>query len=244
MSSATQRFTVAGTAAVIRFNWPKYVAVVILVAAAIAATLAGLPRPLTAVLWLAGGTGLVWTASSVGATWWIYDHRRVYDRVGEGLGRVGDWASVHVGFDDATSRLASIVGQDPVAVIELSMHASPSLRRARATQSHATDSGAPTTLPVATSTLDSVFVTFAAHEIRDRAAQGELFGELRRVLRPDGRLIVTEHLRDIANVAVYGPGAFHFQPAGTWIDRAAEAGFELASDVSITPFVHRMLWNR
>ncbi|MEZ5164943.1 MAG: hypothetical protein R2695_00080, partial [Acidimicrobiales bacterium] len=68
--------------------------------------------------------------------------------------------------------------------------------------------------------------------------------ELRRVLRPDGRLIVTEHLRDIANVAVYGPGAFHFQPAGTWIDRAAEAGFELASDVSITPFVHRMLWNR
>ena len=82
-----------------------------------------------------------------------------------------------------------------------------------------------------TSTLDSVFVTFAAHEIRDRAAQRELFGELRRVLRPDGRLIVTEHLRDIANVAVYGPGAFHFQPAGTWIDRAvmfsAVAGFSV-----------------
>ena len=98
-------------------------------------------------------------------------------------------------------------------------------------------------LPVATASLDSIFVTFAAHEVRARRDQRALFGELRRAPprwppRRDRAPPGPRHF------AVYGPGAFHFQPAGTWIDRAAEAGFAMDGDRSITPFVHRMVWRR
>jgi hypothetical protein len=239
---ATRSVTIAGTAKVVRFNWPKYAAVLGIVATASVATMFGLPLLFRTALWLVGGVGSIWTVTSLLATWWIYDRRRVYDRVGVGLGPVGDWASVHAGFDDATPHVAAAVGTSPRRVVELSTHASPSLRRARS-EGTAT-SAAVDAVPLASSSLDSVFVTFAAHEIRDPKDQRALFGELHRSLRIDGRLVLTEHLRDPANLAVFGPGAFHFQPAATWVDRAREAGFDLESDGSITPFVRRMVWRR
>jgi SAM-dependent methyltransferase len=239
--------TVAGTVTVVRFNWPKYAAVAALLAGAAAARRAGAPPVVGAALGLSGALGLVWSVTSLVATWWVYDHRRVYDRLALGLGDAGAWASVHAGFDEATPRLVRALRSEPVAVVELSVPARPSLRRARAGGRAAPAGARPATtgaLPLASSSLDSVFVTFAAHEIRDRAGQRALFAELRRALRPGGRLVVTEHARDLANASVYGPGALHFQRAAVWTDRAAEAGFEPLGGVGVTPFVRRMAWRR
>ncbi len=241
---ATQPLKVAGTATVVRFNWPKYVAVIGILAAAFMATVADLPRLVCSALGVVGGAGLFWAATSLVATWWVYDYRRVYDQVAIGIEPVGDWASVHAGFDDATANLVAAIGREPQAVVELSMQASPSLRRARRVQGRVATAGAVGCLALMPSSLDSIFVTFAAHEIRDGEDQRALFGELHRALRPGGHLVVTEHLRDAANFIVYGPAAFHFQPASTWINRADEAGFDIESDVSITPFVHRLIWQR
>ncbi len=99
-------------------------------------------------------------------------------------------------------------------------------------------------MPLAEGSLDTIFVTFAAHEVRDLGAQRALFGELHRALRPGGRLVITEHVRDLGNFAVYGPGTFHFQPLATWRWRTAELGMPFQSDETITPFVHRMVWAR
>ena len=96
----------------------------------------------------------------------------------------------------------------------------------------------------AVSSLDSVFVTFAAHEVRDTAGQRALFTTMGRALRPGGQLIVTEHPRDAANFAVYGPGALHFQPLATWHARAAEAGLTQTGQMSITPFVKQVVFRR
>jgi len=100
------------------------------------------------------------------------------------------------------------------------------------------------TQPLAAGSLDSIFVTFAAHEVRDLAVQRALFSVLARALRPGGRLVITEHSRDMANFAVYGPGALHFQPLATWRARAAEAGLAGLGQVSITPFVRRIVFQR
>ena len=87
-------------------------------------------------------------------------------------------------------------------------------------------------------------MTFAIHEVRDPESQDLLFAELHRALRPSGRLIVTEHLRDGPNLAVYGPAVLHFQTGQTWFDLAAEGGFAFVSDTKLTPFVHRLVWQR
>jgi SAM-dependent methyltransferase len=237
--------TVAGTADVVRFNWPKYVgAAALLPIAALVASL-GLPSPVIAAVWLVSGAGLLWTTTSLAATWWVYDHRRVYDSIARDLVDIGDWASLHAGFDASTPVLTSRIGRPPVHVVALSGHAGPSLRRARgAAPSPSTITGAVNGLPMESATLTTMFATFAAHEVRDHRDQEQLFAELHRVLRPGGRLVLAEHHRDLANFAVYGPGAFHFQSAHRWTALADGSGFTLESDTKITPFVRRVVWRR
>ncbi len=242
MTHTMARSSIAGTATVVRFNWPKYVAVGALLAGVWVAAALGAPVVVSIALWFAAAAGCFWTITSLIATWWIYDHRHVYDHLTRDLGDIGTWASINAGFDDATPTLARHIGSAPADVIELALPPRSSLRRARHTDERVGPAAAVGALPLATGGLDTIFVTFAVHEVRDRTDQQDLFAELHRALRPGGRLVVTEHLRDLANVVVYGPGALHFQPPSVWCRRAAEAGFTIESDTTITPFVHRYTW--
>jgi len=84
-------------------------------------------------------------------------------------------------------------------------------------------------LALAAGSADSIFVTFAAHEVRDRA----------------GQLVITEHVaRSRQTSPSTARGAMHFQPAATWRARAAEAGLSLESQTAITPFVCRIVCRR
>ena len=235
--------SVAGTAKVVRFNWPKYAGALGLAGAAVLTSLIGAPAALRAMVWLPAALGCAWGASSLVATWWVYDHSNVYDHVAKGLGAVGEWATVHAGFDDATLALTACIGRPPAQVTEVAMHARSSLRRARGADA-AGEPASSTGLRLHRDSLDTIFVTFAVHEVRGQQEQQALFEALRRALRAGGRLVVTEHLRDLANASVYGPGALHFQPAQVWRSRAAEAGFVAVSESNITPYVRRFTWTR
>jgi hypothetical protein len=228
------------TAKVIRFNWPKYLGAAAIGAAALGAEAAGAPGWIRRPLWAACVPGGVWTLTSLAATWWVYDHRKVYERLTDALPGAGDWAAVHAGFDDSVPALRASIGRPPAAVAEIAISPGASLRRARKLARHPAAGG----LSLAASSLDSVFITFAAHEVRDAAGQRALFAALRQALRPGGLLILTEHSRDAANFAVYGPGALHFQPLATWHARAAEAGMTQVSQTSITPFVRQVVFQR
>jgi SAM-dependent methyltransferase len=186
--------------------------------------------------------------TSLVATWWVYDHRRVYEQLTAGLAGVGEWAAVHAGFDRSAAVLRASIGRHPAAVAEIAVAPGRSLRRARRLSGHPA-AGPPARglaggLPLAQGSLDSIFITFAVHEVRDLAGQRALFGELRDALRPGGRLVITEHPRDLATFAVYGPGAMHFQPLAAWLARAAEAGLSIDGHATITPFVHRIVCRR
>jgi len=233
------------TAKVIRFNWPKYLGALTVAAAALAAGTVAAPAWIRYPLWAACVPGTAWTLASLAATWWVYDHRKVYARLTAGLPPAGDWAAVHAGFDDSVPALRASIGRPPVVVAEIAVSPGASLRRARkASQPSTADARSLTMEPLAASSLDSIFVTFAAHEVRDLAGQRALFTMLARALRPGGRLVITEHARDMANFAVYGPGALHFQPLATWYARAAETGLAGLGQVSITPFVRQVVFRR
>jgi SAM-dependent methyltransferase len=231
-----------GTMKVVRFNWPKYAAAVLVVAAAWAWTVSDLSVPGSVLLWIVAAGATIWTATSLIATWWVYDHRRIYDLVGRGLGSVGRYAAVHAGFDDATPHLERSIGYGPAAIVDLEVAPRGSLRRARSEP--ASPAGDTSALPLISGSLDTIFMTFAAHEVRPSKDQRALFKELHRVLASGGRLVVTEHMLDRANVAVYGPGALHFQPAERWMRRASETRFKLVDDDHLTPFVRRLIWQQ
>jgi SAM-dependent methyltransferase len=235
---------VAGTIKVIRFNWPKYLCALAIPAAAAIASTASTPWSVSGMLWVAGVPGLVWAVTSLVATWWVYDHRQVYERLTEGLAEIGEWAAVHAGFDDSADALRASLGRPPAAVAEIALTPGPSLRRARRLSQRLAAHVPVSGIPLAAASLDSIFLTFAAHEVRDLVGQRALFSDLRKALRPGGQLVITEHLRDLANFAVYGPGAMHFQPLATWQARAAEARLSIDSHTAITPFVHRIVCRR
>lgn len=244
MTSGTSAAQVAGTINVIRFNWPKYLCALAIPAAAAVAGTAGAPRLISGILLAAGVPGLVWTATSLVATWWVYDRRQVYEQLTQGLAEIGKWGIVHAGFDASAPALRASIGRPPAAVARIALAPGPSLRRARRLSQHPAGRPPAAGIPHTAGSLDSIFLTFAAHEVRDLAGQRALFSDLRTALRPGGQLVITEHLRDVANFAVYGPGAMHFQPLATWQARAVEAGLSIDSTTAITPFVHRMVCRR
>jgi SAM-dependent methyltransferase len=229
-----------GTVKVVRFNWPKYVAVLLIVAAASAWTASNLYVTGSFLLWGVAAAAAILTSTSLAATWWVYDHKRIYDLVCIGLGSVGSYAAVHAGFDDASPHLERSIGYEPVAVVDLQVTPRGSLRRARIEP--LSRRAGIRSLPFESGSLDTIFMTFAAHEVRPLPDQRALFAELQRVLGSGGRLVVTEHMLDRATVAVYGPGALHFQPAMTWMRRAREQRFDLVKDDRLTPFVRRLVW--
>ena len=82
-----------------------------------------------------------------------------------------------------------------------------------------------------------MFVLFAAHEIRHATSRELFFHELRRVLAPDGTVLLVEHARDFANFAAYGPGFLHFLPPAEWRRLASITGLKLITEKRFTPFV-------
>ncbi|MFI5915811.1 class I SAM-dependent methyltransferase [Dactylosporangium sp. NPDC051541] len=229
--------------AVIRYNWPKYLIALLAVAAGLAT-----PHPLvrTAAAGLA-----VWVAAGLAATWWVYDRSPLYRWT---------WATdllpapperyvvLSTGLDEISATLAGRYPAGAATVVDLFDPAvsEASIRRARAhvPPASATVAGRPDRLPVPDASQDAVFAAFAAHEVRDSRQRQAVFAELARVLRPGGRLVLVEHCRDAANIAVYGPGAWHFYPRAEWLRLATGAGLARVRETTMTPLVRALVLAR
>jgi len=125
-------------------------------------------------------------------------------------------------------------------------HDVASIARARIRTAHASvaSSCAPTALLLENEGCDAILVAFTAHEIRDRAARESFFDELRRALRPGGKVLIVEHLRDFANFLAFGPGYLHFVSRREWLRLASHAGLAIASETRITPWVMALALER
>jgi SAM-dependent methyltransferase len=115
----------------------------------------------------------------------------------------------------------------------------PSIERARrsALPAAAAEAANPFALPLENGECDAVFVIFAAHELRRRESRLQFFREVFRALKPSGCVVLVEHLRDWKNFVAYGPGALHFFSRRDWLGASREAGFTVAGETSVTPFV-------
>lgn len=102
----------------------------------------------------------------------------------------------------------------------------------------------PESLPVEDGWAELVVVTLAAHEIRDGQMRARFYQELRRVVSPEGRVVVVEHLRDLAAALAFGPGIFHFFPRREWLRLGSRVGLEVEHERRITPFVRVFVYRR
>jgi SAM-dependent methyltransferase len=160
-----------------------------------------------------------------------------------------DWIAIHAGFNDSGANLPLVLPGshgDSLDIFDPIEMPEPSIARAR----HLT--GVPVTsraadwkaLPVPDAACDAVFLLFSAHELRRRESRIHLFEEAARILRPGGEVILLEHLRDFSNFAAFGPGVLHFFSASSWHDVSRSAGFNIADESDINPFVRAFVFRR
>ncbi len=233
-----------GMLAIVRFNWPFYAAAGVVLLLSLTGIMAG-------GLWsLAAGAGILGSAyfliGSLGVSHWVYDCSDLYGwkwlERALGNSRIDKITFCHSGFDEASSLLKQ---KFPLAAWSVLDHYDPatmteaSIRRAR-------KRFPPTAGTIAArfdhwslidDSQDVVLGLLAIHELRSHVERAAWFAEARRCMAEDGRIVLVEHVRDLANFVAFGPGFFHFHSVASWRDSWQSVGLKLDVAFRITPFV-------
>ncbi len=245
MNTIRSRRRYQGVVQILQFNWRFYVATAGCVGVALLA-LPFLPKSGRIILLLGTAPVLFWLTSSLLVSHYIYDRFPLYDLswICSVLSRAPRrWISIHCGLHETSAILAAIfpdaVSQvvdifDPLVMTETSIQA------ARRVAHHTVPSSSMChdSLAYPAEWFDAAFSIFAAHELRHHDQRVKLFGEIARILTPDGEFILIEHSRDWRNFLAFGPGFLHFFSKSAWRKAASDAGLTVVTERSMTPFVH------
>jgi hypothetical protein len=241
--SITARRPFQGVWNIIRFNWHFYVlfGAGLIVLLALALFTEGMYRTLLLLAVTAFAVGI---SVSLLTSLYVYDLSGIYTL--DWL-RLPVWDSemmltINAGFDEFSRTLQQKFPTARLRVFDFynpAQHTEPSIERARAAYPAPaqTEHIETTRFPLNAHSVDTIFVIFSAHEIRDAGERILFFKELHRVLKSGGVIVVTEHLRDAANLCAYSIGAFHFFPRAAWLRVFQEAGLSIDTEFKLTPFV-------
>jgi SAM-dependent methyltransferase len=228
---------------VLRFNW-HFFAIALAGNCLLVAGSRWLEPPLASIAITLAALGSLTVGGSLAATVYAYDLTGIYSLqwLDAWLTGVSRAANVHAGFDETTLLLKERFPSIDWLVLDFyapSKHTELSLRRARKaspppleTQTIATDQ-----IRLASETLDRVVLTLAAHEIRDEKERNRFFRELHRVLKADGYIILTEHLRNLPNIIAYSLGAWHFHSRSEWLRTFEAAGFQITAEIRLNNLI-------
>lgn len=175
--------------------------------------------------------------------------RRYYQRLVE-LGQLEgpvQIADVHVGTYRATWNFAELLPKARIHSVDIwdetivdSEAALWDVRRLEAPTREAHEritflKGEFARLPLEDRSVDAVTLGFGIHEV-PRESLDQVFAEIRRVLKPGGRLLMYERGWSIPNYIVFGPGMFHFTRSQAW-EALLERHFGAVQRERVTWFV-------
>lgn len=234
-----------GMLTIVRFNWPLYgVALAVMTTAGTGIFLVtGFLKVVSAIAF-AGATYFI--VVSLGVSHLIYDRSELYRW--SWLGRALTGASVrqgifcHSGFDETSADLREQLGNAEWVVLDhydAERMTEPSIHRARALfpPTAGTFACNHDAWPPAAKPADVVFALLAIHELRAESERTAWFSEARRCLSEGGRIVLVEHVRNIANFLAFGPGFLHFHSCANWRRCWERAGLLCVNQFGITPFV-------
>lgn len=94
----------------------------------------------------------------------------------------------------------------------------------------------PSQLPFEDKSQDIVIAITAIHEIFDHQQRVLFFKEAKRILKAEGKIILSEQFRDTINFIFFNIGAFHFLSEKQWRRAISEAGLRIQENSKITSF--------
>ncbi len=231
-----------GVLNIIRFNWHFYVI-------AISFTLFSfllsnfLDKPFKLYIYIICISILYSTLISLSVSFYIYDLSELYKlKWLDQINTKGTIININAGFDETSyilkdkfknAELVALDFYDPVKHTEIS------IKRARKAylQFPGTKQIETNKLEFEGNSIDNILLIFAAHEIRNTNERLEFFKELKRIIKPDGQIFITEHLRDITNFLAFNIGFFHFYSRKSWLQTFEYSGLMIKKEIKISPFV-------
>jgi ubiquinone/menaquinone biosynthesis C-methylase UbiE len=240
---AQMRTPLQGVSNVVRFNRHFYL---LALAALLIILLSGIfikTLRLHSIILFAGAFGA--TLITLLVTYYVYDWSGLYDLFwlddpdAKEKSRV---LNINAGFDETSALLADKFKGSELMVFDFydsKKHTEISIKRARRAYPPYPNTKQITTskIPLGNESIDKVFAILSLHEIRNREERNAFFQELHRILKPDGRVFVTEHLRDAANFLAYNVGFFHFHSKKSWLENFQAAQLVIEKEIKITPFL-------
>jgi len=150
--------------------------------------------------------------------------------------------NINAGFDETSYIIESILPHSKIQVYDFynaKQHTEPAIIRARKVSLvyPNTQQINSISIPINDSSVDNIFLLSAIHEIRKYDEKVMFLKECRRVCKPNGNVIMVEHLRDFPNFVAFTIGFTHFFSKSTWKRAFEEAGFTSFKEIKFTPFM-------
>ena len=150
--------------------------------------------------------------------------------------------NINAGFDDTSFIIKNILPQSNLQVYDFynaKQHTESAIIRARKVSLvyPNTQQINSNLIPLSDNSVDNIFLLSAIHEIRKHDEKVQFLKECRRVCKPNGNVIMVEHLRDFPNFVAFTVGFTHFFTKATWKKAFDEAGFLSFKEKKFTPFM-------
>lgn len=243
-----KRKPLQGVLNIIRFNWHFYLlAGTILILLPFMTPM--LPPILQSIAYLGLGLMIATLAISLLVSFYIYDCSNLYQL--HWLSNIDPTVSlkllnINAGFDETSELLKHKFPRAEIHICDFydpEKHTEVSIKRARkAYPPHPATIGVQTQqLPFPDQNFDQVLAILSAHEIRDEQERIQFFKELNRIIKTNGRIAITEHLRDINNFLVYNIGSYHFYSRDTWLKTFLQAGLIVEKEIKTTAFIRTFI---
>ena len=151
-------------------------------------------------------------------------------------------ANINAGFDETSFILEEKFPNSNLKVFDFynaKQHTEPAIKRARKVSLVYPDtrSIASGSIPLDDKSVDIIFLLSAVHEIRSQEEKVRFLKECYRVCKPNGKVIMVEHLRDLPNFIAFSVGFTHFFSRAVWKNAFERAGFTSFREIKFTPFM-------
>lgn len=150
--------------------------------------------------------------------------------------------NINAGFDETSFIIKNKFPQSDLKVFDFynaRQHTEPAIKRARKVslvypdiQEISSDK-----IPLNDKSADIIFLLSAVHEIRSYKEKVQFLKECNRLCKPEGKVIMVEHLRDLPNFLAFSIGFTHFFTRSTWKSAFEMAGFSSFTETKFTPFM-------
>ncbi|HEX9825525.1 MAG TPA: methyltransferase domain-containing protein [Flavobacteriaceae bacterium] len=178
---------------------------------------------------------------------YVYDFSGYYDfhwLKGCGLkdSNTNQILNINAGFDETSFIVKNHFPKSDLKVFDFynsKQHTEPAIIRARKVSLVYPDTQQTTTshIPLIDNSVDIIFLLSAVHEIRLYEEKVQFLKECHRICKPNGKVIMVEHLRDIPNFLAFTVGFTHFFSRKVWRRAFVSAGFSTFEETKFTPFM-------